>query len=72
MTAHMLQKMYRMIHESRVLYWAQIWGIEDWWEIEKVIRGKCYKIVLRIPRDAFYLVFNNVLIIGAYNNIVLR
>ena len=60
----MLEKIYE-IYETRMLYLAEIWGIEDGWEIVEGVLGKFYKIVIRISTNDFYLIFNNCLIIGA-------
>jgi hypothetical protein len=60
----MLEKIYE-IYETRMLYLAEIWGIEDGWEIVEGVLGKFYKIVIRISKNDFYLIFNKCLIIGA-------
>jgi len=49
----MLEKIYRMICESRVLYGAEIWGIEGrGWEIVDRVQAKFCKKVFIIPRNA--------------------
>jgi len=49
----MLERIYEMICESKVLYGTESWRIEGGWEIVERVQGKFFKKLLRILRNAF-------------------
>jgi hypothetical protein len=65
MRVHMLERICEVMCEPKVLYGAEIWGIESDWDIVEGVQGKFCKKLLRIFRNAFYLIVNNDLFIGA-------
>ena len=47
---HMLEKIYKMICESSILYAAEIWGIEGrGWEIVDGVQAKFFKKMFQNP-----------------------
>jgi hypothetical protein len=47
-----LENVYEVVCESRLIYGAEIWGLEDGWKEIYVIQGRLCKKVLRIPKPA--------------------
>ncbi|KDR17814.1 hypothetical protein L798_08243 [Zootermopsis nevadensis] len=50
MRINILENVYEMVCESRMMYGAEIWGLEEGWKEVDVIHGRFCKKVLGIPR----------------------
>jgi hypothetical protein len=52
MRVKLLENIYEMVCESRLMYGAEIWGLDEGWKEIDVIHGRLCKKMLGIPRFA--------------------
>jgi hypothetical protein len=52
MRVQLLENVYEMVYESRLMYGAEIWGLDEGWEETNIIHGRLCKKILGIPRFA--------------------
>jgi hypothetical protein len=52
MRVQLLENVYTIVCESRLMYGAEIWGLDEGWKETDIIHGRLCKKILRIPRFA--------------------
>jgi hypothetical protein len=52
MRLQLLENVYEMVCESRLMCGAEIWGLDEGWKETAIIHGRLCKKILRIPRFA--------------------
>jgi hypothetical protein len=52
MSLQLLEIVYEMVCESRLMYGAEIWGLDEGWKEIDIIHGRLCKKLLGMPRFA--------------------